>query len=137
MKKLRRLSVCLLLAAILLAPVCASAQTYAASMESLQRRNDACMLSGDFKTQCGLEIVRQANARIEQVIEQSSRLAQCATSKAQIDAIIVSMLLRTSAISKTAQAAASLCGVKTVCEYVQVTLGGRTVYVDPLRVVLV
>ncbi len=47
------------------------------------------------------------------------------------------MLTRTKSISITARAAAAVCGVKAVCEYVPVEIGGYTVMVDPLRVVLI
>ena len=64
-------------------------------------------------------------------------MAERASSEAEVDAIVASMLVRTKAVSSAAQIAAAVCGVKTVCEYVPVTIGGRTVLVDPLRVVLV
>ena len=139
MKRLRNLLVCALLAmALLLTPALAFAQSpYSMRIDSIQQHNDACILASDALTACGLEIVRQANLRIEEIIEQSIALAQYAHSDAELDCIISSMLLRTNAVSRTAQVAASLCGVKTVCEYVPVTIGGRTVSVDPLRVVLV
>lgn len=47
------------------------------------------------------------------------------------------MLTRTHTVSYTARAAAAVCGVKTVCEYVAVKIGGYTVMVDPIRVVSV
>ena len=56
---------------------------------------------------------------------------------AEVRAIICSMLTRTKSISITARAAAAVCGVKAVCEYVPVEIGGYTVMVDPLRVVLI
>ena len=106
-------------------------------IDAIQQYNDVCMQVSDLLTNCGLEIVRQANYRIEDIIEESVRKAECAQSEAEVECIIASMLVRTRAVSSAAQIAAALCGVKTVCEYVPVSIGGRTVYVDPLRVVLV
>ena len=64
-------------------------------------------------------------------------MAERTDDEAEIYAIIVSMCVRTQLVSKTAQAAAELCGVHTVCDYVAVKIGNHTVMVDPLRVVLV
>lgn len=83
----------------------------------------------------GLEIVREANERIETIIAQSCRMAERAHCEVEVDCIVASMLIRTRAVSSSARVAASMCGVKTVCEYVDVTIGGRVVPVDPLRVV--
>lgn len=141
MKKLTSLIVCTLLcAALLLSPALAAADSARAStarIDAIQRYNDVCMQVNDLLTKCGLEIVHQANLRIEEIIEESVRMADLAQSEDEIECIIASMLVRTRAVSSTAQIAASLCGVKTVCEYVPVAIGGRTVFVDPLRVVLV
>ena len=141
MKRLANLILCTLLcAALLLTPALAmadSARASTARIDAIQHYNDVCMEVSDLLTQCGLEIVRQANLRIEEIIEESVRLAEHAQNEAELDCIITSMLVRTRAVSSTAQIAASLCGVKTVCEYVPVIIGGRTVSVDPLRVVLV
>lgn len=141
MKKLVNLFICALLAAaLLLAPVCACADASSACIariESLQQYNADCLSAGSFKTQCGLAIVNQANQRIEQIVRQSCKMAEKADSPAEVRCIIASMLLRTSAVSKTAQAAAALFGVKTICEYEAVEIGGQTIYVDPLRVVRV
>lgn len=141
MKKLANLLVCTLLCtALLLTPALAmadSAQASVARIDAIQQYNDVCTQVNDLLTKCGLEIVRQANLRIEDIIEESVRAAERAQSEAEVDCIIASMLVRTRAVSGTAQIAAAVCGVKTVCEYVPVSIGGRTVYVDPLRVVLV
>lgn len=141
MRKFIRLSVCLLLAAVLfVAPasvLAQGAQSSVVRIESLQYENNACLSGCTLLEKCGLEIVEQANARIEQIIRESCRMAEQADCKAEVDCIIFSMLLRTETVSKTAQLAAAVCGVKTVCEYVPVEIGGRVVYVDPLRVILV
>lgn len=78
-----------------------------------------------------------ANARIETIIAQSCRMAERAECDAEVRAIILSLLTRTHTVSYTARAAAAVCGVKTVCEYVPVEIGGYTVMVDPIRVVSV
>lgn len=141
MKKIVNLILCTLLCtALLLTPALAmadSAQVSMARINAIQQYNDVCTQVNDLLTKCGLEIVRQANNRIESIIEESVRMAERAQSEAEIECIIASMMVRTRAISSTAQIAAAMCGVKTVCEYVPVSIGGRTVYVDPLRVVLV
>ena len=87
--------------------------------------------------QYGLKTVEAANARIETIIAQSCRMAERAECDAEVRAIILSMLTRTHTVSYTARAAAAVCGVKTVCEYVAVEIGGYTVMVDPIRVVSV
>jgi len=141
MKKFVHLFVCALLAAALfLAPVSACADSSSACIariETLQQYNADCLSTGDFKTQCGLAIINQANQRIEQIVRQSCKMADNASSRLEVRCIIASMLVRTSAVSKSAQAAAALCGVKAVCEYEAVEIGGQTIYVDPLRVVRV
>ena len=65
------------------------------------------------------------------------RMAERAECDAEVRAIILSMLTRTHTVSFTARAAAAVCGVKTVCAYVAVKIGGYTVMVDPIRVVSV
>ena len=141
MKKIVNLILCTLLCtALLLTPALAMADSARVSMariDAIQQYNDVCTQVNDLLTKCGLEIVRQANNRIESIIEESVRMAERAQSEEEIECIIASMMVRTRAISSTAQIAAAMCGVKTVCEYVPVSIGGRTVYVDPLRVVLV
>ena len=140
MRKFIRLFVCLLLAAVLfVAPASVLAQDVQSMMRirSIQSENNACLSGCTWLEKCGLKIVEQANARIEQIIRESCQMAEQADCKAEIDCIIFSMLLRTETVSKTAQLAAAVCGVKTVCEYVPVEIGGRVVYVDPLRVILV
>lgn len=141
MKKLLSLLTCALLcAALVLSPALAmadSAQACSARISAIQRYNDACIQVSDLLEQCGLEIVRQANIRIDEIITESVRMAERASSEAEVDAIVAIMLVRTRAVSGAAQIAAAACGVKTVCEYVPVTIGDRTVLVDPLRVVLV
>ena len=87
--------------------------------------------------QYGLKTVEAANARIETIIAQSCRMAERAECDAEVRVIILSMLTRTHTVSYTARAAAAVCGVKTVCEYVAVEIGGYTVMVDPIRVVSV
>lgn len=135
MKKIKSLVALLLVAMMFIMPLQATADT-GAGVRSVQNYN-ARYCPKDAVEQAGLEIVRLANERIEQIIEESCRQADKANSPAAVDAIIVSMLVRTSAVSIAAQVAAEVCGVKTVCEYVPVEIGGRTVMVDPLRVVLV
>ena len=84
-----------------------------------------------------LKTVEATNARIETIIAQSCRMAERAECDAEVRAIILSMLTRTHTVSYTARAAAAVCGVKTICEYVAVEIGGYTVMVDPIRVVSV
>ncbi|MBR2942316.1 MAG: hypothetical protein IKB82_02855 [Clostridia bacterium] len=135
MKKIRTMLVMLLVAMILIMPMQASASTYA-NIRSVRQYNERCFVTGFFE-ECGKEIVRVANNRIEDIIEESVWLAKKANSPCEVKAIIAAMQVRTSAVSLAAQTAAALCGVKTVCEYVDVEIGGYVVAVDPLRVVLV
>lgn len=135
MKKIKAFVALLLVAMMFIMPLQASADT-GASVRSVQLYN-ARYCPKDAVKQTGLEIVRLANERIEQIIAESCYLADKAVCPAAVDAIIVSMLVRTSAVSLAAQVAAEVCGIKTVCEYVDVTIGNRVVKVDPLRVVLV
>lgn len=139
MKKFGTLLVALLLSISLLIPASASACAIDASIYEIR-----CVAQYNFRLymqklleEAGYEIVRTANLRIEEIIEESCAAAEVATSECQINAIINSMISRTNAVSKSAQASAAACGVKTVCDYVEVEIGGRTVLVDPLRVVLV
>ena len=89
-KKLANLIVCTLLcAALLLTPALAMADSARAStmrIDAIQQYNDVCMQVSDLLTNCGLEIVRQANYRIEDIIEESVRKAECAQSEAEVDA---------------------------------------------------
>ena len=131
------LSMLLLFAALLPAQASAAGKTAAVSqIECLQMRNDRFNASNALK-QRGLNIVETANARIETIIAQSCKMAERAECDAEVRAIIFSMLTRTHTVSYTARAAAAVCGVKTVCEYVAVEIGGYTVMVDPIRVVSV
>jgi len=135
MKKIRTMLVMLLVAVMLIMPMQASAATYA-NVRSVQQYNERCFVSNIFEA-CGKEIVRLANCRIEDIIEESVRLANKTNDPCEIKAIVAAMQVRTSAVSLAAQTAAALCGIKTVCEYVDVEIGGYVVAVDPLRVVLV
>ena len=127
------LSMLLLFAALLPAPAEPSA---VAQIETLRLRNSRFDVCDAFR-QYGLKTVEAANARIETIIAQSCRMAERAECDAEVRAIILSMLTRTHTVSFTARAAAAVCGVKTVCEYVAVEIGGYTVMVDPIRVVSV
>ena len=131
------LSMLLFAAMLLPAQASAAGKTAAVSqIECLQLRNDR-FNAGDALKQRGLSIVDTANARVEAIIAQSCRMAERAGSDAEIRVIICSMLSRTQAVSDAARAAAALCGVRTVCEYVTVEIGGYTVKVDPIRVISV
>lgn len=125
-----------LLFTLLLTPAQASASGALAQIHSIEQQNSRCGFQDILKA-TGLKIVNEANDRIEAVIIQSCRLAEKAKTDAEVRAIICSMLTRTKSISITARAAAAVCGVKAVCEYVPVEIGGYTVMVDPLRVVLI
>ena len=135
MKKIKSMIALLLVAMMFIMPLQAAADR-GAGVRTVQRYNSR-YCTKDVVKQAGLEIVRLANERIEQIIDEACALAAKANCPGSVDAIIVAMLVRTSAVSIAAQVAAEICGVKTVCEYVEVTIGGRTVLVDPLRVVLV
>lgn len=131
------LSMLLFFAALLPAQACAAAEPSAvAQIETLRLQNGRFDV-GDAFRQYGLKTVETANARIETIIAQSCRMAERAECDAEVRVIILSMLTRTHTVSCTARAAAALCGVKTVCEYVPVEIGGYTVMVDPIRVVSV
>lgn len=131
------LSMLLLTATLLPAQASAAGKSSAATrIECLQLRNDR-FNAGDALKRHGLSIVETANARVEAIIAQSCRMAERAQSDAEIRVIICSMLSRTQAVSSAARAAAAVCGVKTVCEYVTVKIGGYTVKVDPIRVISV
>ena len=124
------LSMLLLFAALLPAQACAAAQPSAvAQIETLRLQNGRFDV-GDAFRQYGLKTVEAANARIETIIAQSCRMAERAECDAEVRAIILSMLTRTHTVSYTARAAAAVCGVKTVCEYVAVEIGGYTVTVS-------
>lgn len=125
-----------LLFTLLLPPAQASASAALARIHSIEQQNNRCGFQDILKA-TGVKIVNEANDRIEAVIIQSCRLAEKAKTDAEVRAIICSMLTRTKSISITARAAAAVCGVKAVCEYVPVEIGGYTVMVDPLRVVLI
>lgn len=131
------LSMLLLFAALLPAQACAAAEPSAvAQIETLRLQNGRFDV-GDAFRQYGLKTVETANARIETIIAQSCRMAERAECDAEVRVIILSMLTRTHTVSCTARAAAAVCGVMTVCEYVPVEIGGYTVMVDPIRVVSV
>lgn len=125
-----------LLFTLILTPAQASASGALAQIHSIEQQNSRCGFQDILKA-TGVKIVNEANDRIEAVIIQSCRLAEKAKTDAEVRAIICSMLTRTKSISITARAAAAVCGVKAVCEYVPVEIGGYTVMVDPLRVVLI
>ena len=125
-----------LLFTLLLTPAQASASGALAQIHSIEQQNNRCGFQDILKA-TGVKIINEANDRIEAVIIQSCRLAEKAKTDAEVRAIICSMLTRTKSISITARAAAAVCGVKAVCEYVPVEIGGYTVMVDPLRVVLI
>lgn len=125
-----------LLFTLLLTPAQANASGALARIHSIEQQNSRCGFQDILKA-TGVKIVNEANDRIEAVIIQSCQLAEKAKTDAEVRAIICSMLTRTKSISITARAAAAVCGVKAVCEYVPVEIGGYTVMVDPLRVVLI
>ena len=125
-----------LLFTLMLTPAQASASGALAQIHSIEQQNSRCGFQDILKA-TGVKIVNEANDRIEAVIIHSCRLAEKAKTDAEVRAIICSMLTRTKSISITARAAAAVCGVKAVCEYVPVEIGGYTVMVDPLRVVLI
>ena len=125
-----------LLFTLLLTPAQASASGALARIHSIEQQNSRCGFQDILKA-TGVKIINEANDRIEAVIIQSCRLAEKAKTDAEVRAIICSMLTRTETISFTARMAATACGLKVVCEYVPVEIGGYTVMVDPLRVVLI
>lgn len=129
----------LLLFTLMLTPALASASAASdavAQIRCIEQQNESCGFQNFLKA-TGIKIVNEANSRIETVITQSCKRAERAKTDAEIRAIICSMLTRTETISFTARMAATACGLKVVCEYVPVEIGGYTVMVDPLRVVLI
>lgn len=133
MRKIRTIIAMLLVAMMFIMPMQASAD---AGVQRVQAYN-ANYCAQNILQECGEQIVALANQRINAIIDESVYLASQTDDPAVIDGIITSMLVRTTAVSKTAQAAAAVFGVMTVCEYVDVEIGGQVVAVDPLRVVLV
>lgn len=133
-------TMCLLCSFVLMPAQVSACQTQSdaalAQMDAIEAVN-AAWDQTDPQTQVGLLIVASANRRIESIVLESCRMAERTDDEAEIYAIIVSMCVRTQLVSKTAQVAAELCGVHTVCDYVAVKIGNHTVMVDPLRVVLV
>lgn len=128
-----------LLFAAMLVPAQASAAgkaSAAAQIECLRLRNSRFDVN-DAMRQHGLRVVDAANDRIEVIIAQSCKLAERARNDAEVRAVIFSMLSRTQAVSNAARVTAGVCGVRTVCEYVTVEIGGYTVKVDPIRVISV
>lgn len=133
-------TMCLLIS-MLLVPVQAGAcQTQmgaaVARMNALEATNNRWTWK-DAQEQAGLLIVQVANNRIEEIIIESCRMAGKTDCEVEIAAIIVSMCVRCKVVSEVAKEAAKLCGVETVCEYIEVEIGGHKVWVDPLRVILV
>lgn len=137
MKRLRTTVVMLLAVVMLLMPM----QAFAVETVSSIRAYNARCNSENFLQSAGIQIVELANARIEAIILESQAMAANTDDPNVLNGIAISMQVRTSAISGAAQVAAGLCGVMTVCTWVDVTLGcgdnAITVPVDPLRVVLV
>ena len=133
MKKIKSIVAMLLVAMMFIMPMQASADAGVASV----RAYNAGYRASNLLQKCGEQLIDVANQRIEAIIDESVYMASLTDDPNVINGIIVSMLVRTTAVSKTAQAAAYLCGVVSVCEYVDVEIGGQVVAVDPLRVVLV
>ena len=84
-----------------------------------------------------MSIVNNANRQIAAAIADAQEDAENATSEAQIDRIINRLVSKTNSIASNAIWKASLYGVKAVCEYKAYNIGGRTVWIDPLKVVMV
>lgn len=142
MKRLVSLLVTLcLMLSLMLVPVqagaCATQMGVAVARMNQLEASNARWTWKDVQQHTGLLIVEAANARIEEIIVESCKLAEKTNCEVEIAAIIVSMCVRCKVVSKTAQEAARLCGVETVCEYIEVEIDGHKVMVDPLRVILV
>lgn len=133
-------TLCLMLSLVLVPVQAGACETQmgaaVARMNHLQATN-ARWSWKDAQQHAGLLIVEVANARIEEIIVESCKLAEKTNCEVEIAAIIVSMRVRCKVVSEVAQEAAKLCGVETVCEYIEVEIGGHKVMVDPLRVILV
>lgn len=82
-----------------------------------------------------LRIAEKANKDVDQEIAKAQAKAEYAKSEAQLDRIIDQLLDKTSAIVARAIIRINRLGGEAVCEYVEVQIGGRTVLVDPLRIV--
>lgn len=133
MKKIKSIVAMLLVAMMFIMPMQASADAGVARV----RAYNAGYRAQNVLQKCGEQLIEVANQRIETIIDESVYMASLTDDPCIINGIIASMLVRTTAVSRAAQTAAYLCGVISVCEYVDVEIGGHVVAVDPLRVVLV
>lgn len=128
MKKiLTRLTLLALVLMLALAPVAASACSYGSGSDS----------SSSYWYDYGVSIVKNANRQIAAEIAEARADAKYAFTEAQLDYIINRLVNRTNSIANNAIWRASLYGVTAVCEYKAYTIGGRTVWIDPLKVVYV
>ena len=81
---------------------------YADHLQSIKDERDAMLREATARAQKREEeIVRQANIRIDAIITESVHMAERASSEAEVDAIVASMLIRTRAVSNAAQIAAA------------------------------
>ena len=134
------LTVCLVFT-MMLAPVQASACTtnMSAAVKKMSQLNTMNMywVWKDAQQEIGLQIINEANERIEAIIVESCQMAEKTKCEVEIAAIIAAMRVRCKVVSEVAREAAKLCGVEAVCEYIEVEIGGHKVMADPLRVILV
>lgn len=74
------------------------------------------------------DAVAEANKAMDEYADDPAKL------DAELDMIIDELITNTNRIAKTAIDFAAEKGITVVCEYIEVTIGNRTVLVDPLWV---
>jgi len=82
-----------------------------------------------------LMIAEKANADVKKEIHKAQVKAMNAKNDAQIEQIIEKLLTKTEMIVEKAIIKIERYGGQAVCELVEVEIGGRTVLVDPIRIV--
>lgn len=82
-----------------------------------------------------LQIAEKANADVEKEIAKAQIKAEKAKNDDKIDIIIEKLLAKTEMIVTKAIIKIEGLGGEAVCEYIEIEIGGKTVLVDPIRIV--
>lgn len=82
-----------------------------------------------------IRIAEKANDDVDKEIAKAQKQADKAKMEKDIDCIIKKLLEKTERITAKAIEKIERLGGDAECEYVEVLVGGRTVLVDPLRIV--
>ncbi|MGM9986779.1 MAG: hypothetical protein ACI35O_06045 [Bacillaceae bacterium] len=81
------------------------------------------------------KIVKETNKKVEKMIKEAQKEAKRVTSEKELDKIIKNLQKDCGKVTNQGIKELKKLGVHAECEYIEVTIGWKTVLIDPIKVV--